>query len=108
MDLTQLFISNLKKWRKLKGLSQEKIAEKCNGAHSYIRQLESGKGHPSFAFIGKMADALRIEPYQLFYDETAEKGQTLLSRYMESVQTKLLESMSSNIQIAFDELRKYQ
>ena len=108
MDLNQLFISNLKKWRKLKGLSQEKLAERCNAAHSYIRQLESGKGHPSFAFIGKIAGALQIEPYQLFYDETAEKGQTMRAKYMESVQTKLLESMSSDIQTAFDELRKYQ
>ena len=106
MDLSRLFISNLKKWRKIKGLSQEKLAKKCDTSHSYIRQLESGNGHPSFVFIGKIAKALQIEPYQLFYDETAKAGQTARTKYMETVQTKLLESLSNDIQSAFDELKK--
>jgi transcriptional regulator with XRE-family HTH domain len=104
MDLNRLFIFNLKKWRKITGLSQEKLAEKCGTAHSYIRQLESGKGHPSFALIGKLADALQIEPYQLFYDETAKKGQTARAKRVKSIQTKLLETVAGDIQAALDEL----
>jgi len=107
MDINQLFIVNIKKWRKIMGFSQEKLAEKCGAAHSYIRQLESGKGHPSFAFIGKIADALQIEPYQLFYDETAKTTKSARTKHMESIQKKLLESLSNDIQTAFDELKKY-
>jgi len=73
MDIDRLFIHNLKKWRKNRGISQKTLAERCNAAHSYIRQIESGRGHPSFIFIGKLAHALNIEPYQLFYDESAAK-----------------------------------
>ena len=105
MDLDRIFIKNLKKWRKIMGLSQEKLAEKCNTGHSYIRQLESGNGHPSFAFIGKIARALEIEPYQLFYDEAAQ-GQSMRVKRMKSIQTKLMETLSSDIQAAFDELKK--
>ena len=107
MDINQLFINNLKKWRKIMGLSKEKLAEKCGTSHSYIRQLESGKGHPSFAFIGKIAKALQIEPYQLFFDETIKSGKSARSKHMENVQKKLLEKLSDDIYSAFDELKKY-
>jgi len=94
------------------GLSQKALAEKCNMAHSYIRQLESGNRCPSFAFIGKIASALQIEPYQLLYDESTQYTKSTKSKYTEFVQRKLLESISEsltkNIQNAFDELKKYQ
>ena len=86
------------------GFSQKKLAEKCGTGHSYIRQLESGKGSPSFAFIGKIASALQVEPYKFFYDETAKKDQTERSKNIEAIQAKLLESISDNIHSAFDEI----
>jgi transcriptional regulator with XRE-family HTH domain len=104
MDITRLFIFNLKKWRKIMGFSQEKLAEKCDTSHSYIRQLESGKGHPSFALVGKIANALQVEPYQLFYDEAAKPGLTARTRHMKAVQAKLLRTVSSDIQAAFEEI----
>ena len=106
MDINRLFIGNLKKWRKIKGLTQEKLAEKCDSAHTYIRQLESGVGNPSFAFIGKIAEALQIEPYQLFFDDTAKQTVSARAKYIESIQKKLMSSISDNIQEAFDELKK--
>ncbi|MDR0456270.1 MAG: helix-turn-helix domain-containing protein [Treponema sp.] len=108
MDLDRLFIHNLKKWRKIMGISQKELAEKCDAAHSYIRQIECANRYPSFAFIGKIADALHIEPYQLFYNEAAKPGRSAYTRSVESVQKKLLETVSSDIQAAFDELKKYQ
>jgi len=89
------------------GLSQKKLAERCNTSHSYIRQLESGVGHPSFTFIGKIASALKIEPYQLFYNETAKSGESAHARHR-VIEKKLLETVSNDIQTAFDELHKYQ
>ena len=83
-------------------ISQEKLAEKCGAAHSYIRQIECGNRYPSFAFIGKIANALEIEPYQLFFDE-AKPGRSAHTKRMESIQKKLLESVSGDIQAAFDE-----
>jgi len=105
MDMDRLFISNLKKWRKVMGISQEKLAEKCGTAHSYIRQLESGKGHPSFAFIGKIAAALQIEPYQLFYDEANKSAKSARQKHLEAMQKKLLESVSGEIEGVFEELK---
>jgi transcriptional regulator with XRE-family HTH domain len=102
MDLHRLFIQNLKKWRKITGFSQKKLAEKCGSAHSYIRQIESGNRNPSFALIGKIANALQIEPYQLFFDDTL-KPESHEAR-MKFIQAKLLKSISSDIKAAFDEI----
>jgi transcriptional regulator with XRE-family HTH domain len=108
MDFEQLFVLNLKKWRKNLGLSQKALAERCNAAHSYIRQLESGIGHPSFIFIGKLADALNIEPYQLFYDEAMDKsGPPSPPEPLESIELALLTSVNHEIKIAFDKLKKH-
>jgi len=107
MDLNQLFIKNLKKWRKIRGISQKDLAERCDSGHSYIRQIESGVGTPSFAFIGKLAKALQIEPYQLFFDETVKISKTAQAKHIESIQKKLIESFSAEIQSAFDDLRNY-
>jgi len=95
MEFTRLFIYNLKKWRKEKGISQKTLAERCGAAHSYIRQIESGKGHPSFIFIGKLAAALEIEPYQLFYDDTAASSQKPgRSEYIDSIKSDFLDNVS--------------
>jgi transcriptional regulator with XRE-family HTH domain len=104
MDLDRLFILNLKKWRKITGISQKKLAEKCNAAHSYIRQIECGNRSPSFALIGKIAHALQIEPYQLFYDETGKSGQIAYAKRMKVIQAKLLKAVSGDIEAAFDEI----
>ena len=103
MDLTQLFIQNLKKWRKNRGFSQKKLAELCNAAHSYIRQIESGKGHPSFVFTEKLAKALNIEPYRLFYEETtAESSAKLKKRHL--IKKDFLEKAAQEFDAAFNKL----
>jgi transcriptional regulator with XRE-family HTH domain len=107
MTFDQLFVYNLKKWRKIRGLSQKSLAERCNAAHSYIRQIESGSGHPSFAFIGKLANALNIEAYQLFYDETAAHAENPSHiEYIDSIKTDFLGKIASELDIVVDKLKK--
>jgi len=105
MDLSRIFVYNLRKWRRATGLSQKKLAEKCGAAHSYIRQIENGLGNPSFALLAKIAEALEIEPYQLFYDEDANPGKPARERQLESAKAKLTDEVSRTIQIAFDKLK---
>ena len=102
MDIDRLFIHNLKKWRKTRDVSQKTLAERCGAAHSYIRQIESGRGHPSFIFIGKLAHALNIEPYQLFYDESAAKaGNLFWSDNIESLKTEFFNKMGHEFDTIF-------
>ncbi|MCL1812877.1 MAG: helix-turn-helix domain-containing protein [Treponema sp.] len=106
MDLDQLFVRNLKKWRKNRGFSQKILAERCNAAHSYIRQLESGSGKPSFAFIGKLCEALEIEAYQLFYDETVQQGRKpSQAAYLKTIKTDFLEKVAIELDSAINKLQ---
>jgi transcriptional regulator with XRE-family HTH domain len=107
MDLDELFVRNVKKWRKNRGLSQKKLAERCEAAHTYIRQIEGGSRKPSFAFIGKLADALSIEAYQLFYDETAMRSEKSAQvEYIESIKIDFLEKMALELDTVIDHLKK--
>ena len=104
MDLTHVFVRNLKKWRKNRGFSQKTLAERCNAAHSYIRQIESGTGHPSFAFIEKLAGALNIEPYRLFYDETAAKS-SAESKNINAIKMDFLKNVSHEFDTALEKIK---
>ena len=42
--------NNIKKYRLLRGLTQQELAEKIEMSHEYLRQLESEKGQKDFSF----------------------------------------------------------
>ena len=69
MKLKTVFVQNLKKYRKDRGISQMILAERCDTSTSYIGQIEIGNRFPSVDLIEKIAVALQIKPYLLFIDE---------------------------------------
>ena len=68
MYLEKLVIDNIKRIRKEKGLSQEKLAEACNTATSYIGLLETYRNIPKLSTIEKIAKALDTDPLVFFKD----------------------------------------
>jgi len=105
MDMTHVFVRNLKKWRKNSGISQKVLAERCSAAHSYIRQIESGTGHPSFALIEKLANALNIEPYQLFIDETIIRSdRTIKHESIESIKSDFMKKVGCEFNNAINKI----
>jgi len=69
MYLERLVINNIKRIRKEKGISQEKLAEACNTATSYIGLMEIYKNVPKLSTIEKIAAALDVDPLELFKDK---------------------------------------
>jgi len=97
MALQQVFMANMKKRRKEEGLTQEKLAEMCNTDPSYIRQIENGRRFPSIAYIERIALALNIAPYHLFYEETTENDKMagkLTRDQKNKIKTLLVENIS--------------
>ena len=47
------------------GLSQEKLAEKCNFDRTYISLLERAKRNPSYLSLKKLCHGLDIELHEL-------------------------------------------
>ena len=69
MYLERLVIDNIKRIRKEKGVSQEKLAEACNTATSYIGLMEIYKNVPKLSTIERIAVALDVDPLELFKDK---------------------------------------
>ena len=96
MALQQVFMANMKNRRKQAGLTQEKLAELCNTDPCYIRQIEIGRRFPSITYIERIAAALNIAPYRLFYDETntEEEFAALHGEQKHKIKTLLIENVS--------------
>ena len=65
MELMDIFIENLKYYRKKEGYSQEKLAERSNLHRTYISLVERKQRNITLKNIDKLAKALNVEPYQL-------------------------------------------
>ena len=97
MALQQVFMVNMKKRRKQMGFTQEKLAEICNTDPCYIRQIENGRRFPSITYVERIATALNIAPYLLFYDETNtnDGGFVDLNREQkQKIKTMLIENIT--------------
>jgi transcriptional regulator with XRE-family HTH domain len=68
MYLERLVIDNIKRIRKKRGISQEKLAEACNTATSYIGLMEIYKNVPKLSTIERIARALDVDPLVFFQD----------------------------------------
>ena len=65
MDLREVFATNLRRLRHDKGLSQDDLAYEAQVSRSYLSQLEKGAYFASLKIVGRLADALGVEPAEL-------------------------------------------
>jgi transcriptional regulator with XRE-family HTH domain len=105
MDIQTVFAENMKKYRKKAKLTQEKLAEMCGTDHRYIGQIETGVRCPSLDFVERIASALKIAPYRLFYDESNsdDEGFTALQKEQKQKLKALLFDNFSQICSVIDE-----
>ena len=57
---------NIKSARKARGLTQEQLAEFAGLDLRYLGSIERGKGNPSVNVLGRIAQALKVKPGDLF------------------------------------------
>ena len=89
LDYQQEFISNLKKYRKEKKLTQAQLSELCDVTTSTIGNTECGIAKPSFDLILDIATVLGVHPALLFssnsiqsdVSKTTEQYELLLEMY---------------------------
>lgn len=65
-NLKDLLIFNIKYYRYLNNISQEKLAELCKLSPRYITDIERGLYCPTIPKIELIASVYNIEPYELF------------------------------------------
>ncbi len=65
-NLKDLLIFNIKYYRYLNNLSQEKLAEKCSLSSRYLTDIERGLHCPTINKLEMIAKSLNVQPYELF------------------------------------------
>jgi transcriptional regulator with XRE-family HTH domain len=74
------FKHHLREWRLARGLSQQQLADRLDTSKGQISRWESGRRAMSGDVIAALADALSIEPGDLFRDPSAPSIDALLAR----------------------------
>jgi transcriptional regulator with XRE-family HTH domain len=69
-DLRVLLAQNIKKYRKIRGFSQENLAEKAKTSLTHIGMIEIGRKFPSVKMLEQIADALGVDTPELFAAKT--------------------------------------
>jgi transcriptional regulator with XRE-family HTH domain len=95
MTIQELFITNLRDYRRQCKLSQLKLAEKCNSSQTYIAEIETGKKFPSPDTIERIAAALDIPSYYLFQNEPVNTPDTTERRLSPSQRQEITEQLYS-------------
>jgi transcriptional regulator with XRE-family HTH domain len=87
MYLERLVIDNIKRIRKEKGISQEKLADACDTATSYIGLMEIYRNVPKLSTIERIAGALGVDPLALFEDRSRgpEEEEAAIQRKKEAI-----------------------
>ena len=100
MSLEKIVIDNIKRIRKEKGITQEKLAEACNTATSYIGLMEIYKNIPKLSTVEKIARALDVEPQILFQNNDIDKENKILKikqEILETLENEIEKTLRSNI-----------
>lgn len=68
MDVVAQLGKNVRKIRIAAGLSQEEIAFRAGLKRSYLSDLERGTRNPTVRVLGRVADALGVQPSRLLQE----------------------------------------
>lgn len=69
LHIRTIIARNVKKYRKLNNLTQEKLAELADVSNTYIANIECGQTWVSDKTLEKIAAALHVDEYVLFVPE---------------------------------------
>lgn len=65
MDLTEVMATNMRRLRYDKKLTQEELAARSGLSMRYVGSIERGAVSASVSVLGKVADALGVDPCEL-------------------------------------------
>ena len=65
-DFTSIIAENIRRTRKVKGISQETLAYEADLYRTYVGHIETGTYSPSAYTVYKIAKALKVSTSELF------------------------------------------
>jgi transcriptional regulator with XRE-family HTH domain len=108
-DIKEILAANLKENRRKKGLTQEKLAELADMSLHYLATLELGNNFPSGEMLEKLAKALDIQAFQLFYPSSTPEGALLHleQSIVANIEKVVSATVKQTVKEAFEENIKY-
>ncbi len=106
MDLQEVFIRNLKMFRKQAKMTQVQLAIQIDRSFNYINSIECAALFPPPDTIQKIAEVLKIRPMQLF-DENASPANILTTnkeQFISSVSEKIYAKLRSDLRKDIEEV----
>ena len=99
MKLKEIFINNLKFYRKEKGMTQNELTLALNKSYNYINSVEQGKIMPSFDVVEQICDVLNISPVQLFDENASPENIKTFDKeeYINGISEKLFSKLKTLI-----------
>ena len=71
-SIPELFGRNVKKYRKIAGLTQEQLSERLGVSQKHLSIIETGTQFASATLIGRISDELNVSPGDLFGGSSEE------------------------------------
>lgn len=65
MRMAEVFGKNVRRERRLKGLTLEAMADEVGLAYSYIGEIERGRKNPTLDVVERIAEVLEADPLEL-------------------------------------------
>jgi len=100
-NLRKVLSINIKKFRSVEGITQEKLAEKTGLSEQLIKDIEGCRSWVSDKTAIKLAIALKVEVYQLLYPQT-EANRLYPIRLPSEILRKLKNEIKENIDRQFE------
>ena len=103
--LQDIFTNNLRNLRRKYGLTQAELAEKVNVSTHHIGMIEMSRNYPTLELVERIADALNVEIYELFFDNTyPEKAFARLRQEIRGDMEQLLDNfLEKTLAVKFGE-----
>ncbi|MGO9770722.1 MAG: helix-turn-helix domain-containing protein [Roseiarcus sp.] len=73
-DLKDTVATNVRRLRHANGWTQEELADRVGLSVRYVGQIERGQASMSITVLGRVANALKVEPTELVKRARAQSG----------------------------------
>jgi len=103
LNIRDILALNLKENRKKCGFTQEKLAEIAGISAHYLAMVEVSKKFPTPEMLDRIAQALKIETYQLFDVSATPEGallhleQSILSNIEQLISVTVKQAISNEL-----------
>ncbi len=86
--LKKILGERIKYFRKKQGLSQTQLAEIVNIEMKSLSRIESGHNYPQCENLVAIARALKVAPWQLYFDESEKDLETMKQEVINALEDR--------------------